>query len=187
MEIPLNPPFSKGEMSSTLFNEGIMFPPLEKGGRGDLNGDFRMNIVADDTLQIVTFMVGNEQCGIHIMKVQEIIRVIGAVRVPKAPAYVGGVINLRGKIVPVIDLRNRMGKSVTEYTDSSRIIVVDSGSRLAGLVVDAVIDVINLNHNEIEPCPAIDENTKSKYIKGIGKKDERLITILNLEDLLILS
>ena len=164
-----------------------MFPPLEKGGRGDLNGDFRMNTVADDTLQIVTFMVGNEQCGIHIMKVQEIIRVIGAVRVPKAPAYVGGVINLRGKIVPVIDLRNRMGKSVTEYTDSSRIIVVDSGSRLAGLVVDAVIDVINLNHNEIEPCPAIDENTKSKYIKGIGKKDERLITILNLEDLLIVS
>ena len=152
-----------------------------------MNGDFRMNTVADDTLQIVTFMVGNEQCGIHIMKVQEIIRVIGAVRVPKAPAYVGGVINLRGKIVPVIDLRNRMGKSVTEYTDSSRIIVVDSGSRLAGLVVDAVIDVINLNHNEIEPCPAIDENTKSKYIKGIGKKDERLITILNLEDLLILS
>jgi len=139
------------------------------------------NIVGDYTLQIVTFMVGNEQCGIHIMKVQEIIRVIGAVRVPKAPAYVGGVINLRGKIVPVIDLRNRMGKSVTEYTDSSRIIVVDSGSRLAESTT------IILNHNEIEPCPAIDENTKSKYIKGIGKKDERLITILNLEDLLIVS
>lgn len=143
--------------------------------------------IEEQVLQLVTFMVGNEQCGIHIMKVQEIIRVIGAVKVPKAPAYVGGVINLRGKIVPVIDLRNRMGKSVTEYTDSSRIIIVDSGSRLAGLVVDVVVDVTNLNHNELEPCPAIDENTRSKYIMGIGKKDDRLITVLNLEDLLIVS
>ncbi|MCC6544082.1 MAG: purine-binding chemotaxis protein CheW [Nitrospirae bacterium] len=141
----------------------------------------------EQALQIVTFMVGNEQFGIHIMKVQEIIRVIGAVRVPKSPAYVGGVINLRGKIVPVIDLRNRMGKNITEYTDTSRIIVVDSGSRLAGLVVDAVIDVINLSSDEIEPCPAIDDKCSSKYIKGIGKKDERLITLLNLEDLLIVS
>lgn len=147
----------------------------------------KTNIITDDTLQIVTFMVGNEQCGIHIMKVQEIIRVIGAVKVPKAPAYVGGVINLRGKIVPVIDLRNRMCKSASAYTESSRIIVVDSGTRLAGLVVDSVIDVINLSHSEIEPCPAIDENTRSKYIKGIGKKDDRLITVLNLDDVLIVS
>ncbi len=147
----------------------------------------KTNAVADDTLQIVTFVVGNEQCGIHIMKVQEIIRVIGAVKVPKAPSYVGGVINLRGKIVPVIDLRNRMGKSVTEYTESSRIIVVDSGTRMAGLVVDAVIDVTNLGSDELEPCPAIDENTSSKYIMGIGKKEERLITVLNLEELLIVG
>lgn len=140
--------------------------------------------LADTALQIVTFMVGNEQCGINIMKVQEIIRVIGAVKVPKAPVYVGGVINLRGKIVPVIDLRTRMGKSVTAYTETSRIIVVDSGSRLAGLVVDSVIDVINLNCNELEPCPSINENSRSKYITGIGKKDERLITVLNLDDLL---
>ena len=144
----------------------------------------KASTLADNALQIVTFMVGNEQCGIHIMKVQEIIRVIGAVRVPKAPVYVGGVINLRGKIVPVIDLRKRMGKSVTANTDSSRIIVVDSGSRLAGLVVDSVIDVINLNCNELEPCPSIDENSRSKYITGIGKKGERLITVLNLDDLL---
>ena len=144
----------------------------------------KSTMVADDTLQIVTFMVGNEQCGIHIMKVQEIIRVIGAVRVPKAPVYVGGVINLRGKIVPVKDLRKRMGKRVTANTDSSRIIVVDSDSRLAGLVVDSVIDVINLNSDELEPCPSIDENTRSKYITGIGKKGERLITVLNLDDLL---
>ncbi|OHB69555.1 MAG: hypothetical protein A2W23_04060 [Planctomycetes bacterium RBG_16_43_13] len=147
----------------------------------------KSNTIEKIALQIVTFTVGNEQCGINIMKVQEIIRVIGAVKVPKAPAYVGGVINLRGKIVPVIDLRKRMGKSVAEYTDSSRIIVVDTGNRLAGLVVDAVIDVINLNVNDIEACPAIDENSRSKYIRGIGRKEERLITVLNLDDLLIVS
>ncbi len=152
---------------------------------GDNN--MKSTTIEDDVVQLVTFMVGNEQCGINIMKVQEIIRVIGAVKVPKAPAYVGGVINLRGKIVPVIDLRNRMGKSVSAHTDSSRIIVVDTGSRLAGLVVDAVIDVINLNQNELESCPAIDDNSRSKYIMGIGKKDDRLITVLNLEDLLFLN
>ena len=136
------------------------------------------------SLQIVTFMVGNEQYGIHIMKVQEIIRIIEAVKVPKAPAHVGGVINLRGKIVPVIDLRKRMRKTVTPYSDASRIIIGDTGGRLAGMVVDSVIDVITVNNDEIEPCPSIDDNMRSKFITGIGKKDDRLITILNLEDLL---
>lgn len=147
----------------------------------------KSNTIEEKALKIVTFTVGEEQCGINIMNVQEIIRVIGAVKIPKAPAYVGGVINLRGKIVPVIDLRKRMGKSITEYTDSSRIIVVDSGYMLAGLVVDAVIDVINLNVNEIEACPAIHEKSRSKYITGIGRKEERLITVLKLDDLLIVN
>lgn len=140
--------------------------------------------VIENSLQVVTFRVGNEEYGLHIMKVQEIIRVLDSVKVPKAPVYVEGVVNLRGKIIPIIDLRKRMGKIVTPYSDASRIIVIDAGDRLAGLVVDSVIDVIMLNSDEMEQCPTIDDAKRSDYIMGIGKQEERLITVLSLENLL---
>ena len=138
----------------------------------------------ENSLQVVTFRVGSEDYGLHIMRVQEIIRVIEAVKVPKAPAYVEGVINLRGKIIPIIDLRKRMMKVITCYSDASRIIVVDTGGRLAGLVVDAVIDVIMLNGDDVEPCPSIDDAKRSDYIIGVGRQGDRLITVLSLESLL---
>ena len=138
----------------------------------------------ENSLQIVTFRVGNEDYGLPIMVVQEIIRVIEAVKVPKAPAYVEGVINLRGKIIPIIDLRKRMMKAITCYSDASRIIVVDTGGRLAGLVVDAVIDVIMLNGDDVEPCPSLDDAKRSDYIIGVGRQGDRLITVLSLESLL---
>ncbi|MDD5435002.1 MAG: chemotaxis protein CheW [Nitrospira sp.] len=138
----------------------------------------------ENNLQVVTFRVGNEDYGIHIMRVQEIIRVIDAVKVPKAPSYVDGVVNLRGKIIPIIDLRKRMGKNVTSITEDSRIIIVDAGGRLAGLEVDLVVDVVILNRDYIEPCPSIGSSKRSDYITGVGKQDGRLITVLNLDNLL---
>jgi purine-binding chemotaxis protein CheW len=138
----------------------------------------------ENSLQVVTFRVGNEEYGLYIMKVQEIIRVLDSVKVPKAPIYVEGVVNLRGKIIPIIDLRKRMGKIVTPYSDASRIIVVDAGDRLAGLVVDSVIDVIVLNSDMMEQCPSIDDAKRSDYIMGVGKQAERLITVLSLDNLL---
>src|SRR3989304_7699700 len=138
----------------------------------------------ENSLQIVTFRVGSEDYGLHIMRVQEIIRVIEAVKVPKAPAYVEGVINLRGKIIPIIDLRKRMRKAITCYSDASRIIVVDTGGRLAGLVVDAVIDVIMLNGDDVEPWPSLDDSKRSDYLIGVGRQGDRLIKVLSLESLL---
>lgn len=144
----------------------------------------KTKIITEGSLQLVTFRVDNEEYGLNIMKVQEIIRVVEAVKVPKAPGYVEGVVNLRGKIVPIIDLRKRMDKVVTPYTDSSRIIVVDAGGRLAGLVVDLVIDVIILGDEQIEPCPSIDDNERSDYLLGVARWNDRLITVLKLENLL---
>ena len=141
----------------------------------------------ENSLQVVTFRVGSEDYGLHIMRVQEIIRVVETVKVPKAPVYVEGVINLRGKIIPIIDLRKRMMKAVTCYSDASRIIVVDTSGRLAGLVVDAVIDVVMLNSEDVEPCPSIDDSKRSEYIMGVGRQGDRLITVLSLESLLKLS
>ncbi len=138
----------------------------------------------ENNLQLVTFRVGSEDYGIHIMRVQEIIRVIDAVKVPKAPSYVDGVVNLRGKIIPIINLHKRMGKSITAYTEASRIIIVDVGGRQAGMVVDLVIDVIMVNREYIEPCPSIDSSKRSDYITGVGKQNDRLITVLNLDNLL---
>lgn len=147
----------------------------------------KTNIIAEGSLQLVTFRVDNEEYGLDIMKVQEIIRIVESVKVPKAPPYVEGVVNLRGKIVPIIDLRKRMGKTVTPYSDSSRIIVVDTGGRLAGLVVDMVIDVIILSSDQTEPCPSIDDSERSDYLLGVARWNERLITVLNLENLLKLT
>lgn len=141
----------------------------------------------ENSLQLITFRAGDEDYGLYIMKVQEIIRIVEPVKVPKAPAYVEGVINLRGKIIPIIDLRKRMGKVVTPYSEASRIIVVDTDGRMAGLVVDMVIDVINLKNNQIEPPPLIDEAKRSDYIMGVGRWGDRLITVLNLENLLELK
>ena len=141
----------------------------------------------ENSLQVVTFRVGSEDYGLHIMRVQEIIRVVETVKVPKAPVYVEGVINLRGKIIPIIDLRKRMMKAVTCYSDASRIIVVDTSGRLAGLVVDAVIDVVMLNSEDVEPCPSIDDSRRSDYIMGVGRQGDRLITVLRLESLLKLA
>src|SRR3990172_6124238 len=141
----------------------------------------------ENSLQVVTFRVGSEDYGLHIMRVQEIIRVVETVKVPKAPVYVEGVINLRGKIIPIIDLRKRMMKAVTCYSDASRIIVVDTSGRLAGLVVDAVIDVVMLNSEDVEPCPSIDDSRRSDYIMGVGRQGDRLITVLSLESLLKLA
>ena len=138
----------------------------------------------ENNLQLVTFRVGSEDYGIHIMRVQEIIRVIDAVKVPKAPQYVDGVVNLRGKIIPIINLHKRMGKNITAYTEASRIIIVDVGGRQAGMVVDLVIDVIMVNREYIEPCPSIDSSERSDYITGVGKQNDRLITVLNLDNLL---
>ena len=149
--------------------------------------DLKTGTLIENSLQVVTFRVGNEDYGLHIMRVQEIIRVIEAVKVPKAPAYVEGGINLRGKIIPIIDLRKRMMKAITSYSDASRIIVVDTGGKLAGLVVDAVIDVMMLNSDDVEPCPSIDDSKRSEYIMGVGRQGDRLITVLSLESLLKLA
>lgn len=143
--------------------------------------------IMENNLQVVTFRVGNEDYGLDIMKVQEIIRILDSVKVPKAPVYVEGVVNLRGKIIPIIDLRKRMGKGVTPYSSSSRIIVVEAGDRLAGLIVDAVIDVMMIGSEEMEQCPSIDDTKRSDYIMGVGKEGERLITVLSLGNLLKLD
>src|SRR5690348_1278092 len=106
---------------------------------------------AGDEQQLVVFQLGAELYGVEIARVHEIIRLQTVTRVPRAPAFVEGVINLRGKVIPVVDLRRRFGLPMAEHTRSSRIVVVEIGEQVVGVVVDAVSEVLRVNGATVEP------------------------------------
>ena len=133
--------------------------------------------------QLVVFEVGNEAFGIDISSVQEIIRFQQITDVPRAPMHVKGVINLRGEVIPIIDLRDKFGLAQTEETKSSRIVVVDVLGSTVGMIVDAVSEVLRIGTDQIESPSSIIESYE-KYLRGIGRLDERLILLLDLERLI---
>ncbi len=137
-----------------------------------------------DLLQLVTFHIGEEEFGVEILKVQEIIRMMGITRVPRAPDFVEGVINLRGKVIPIIDLRKRFGMAAQEHDKHTRIIVIEINKVIVGFVVDSVSEVLRIPANTVEPPPAIISGIESEYISGVGKLADRLLILLDLDRLL---
>jgi purine-binding chemotaxis protein CheW len=140
-----------------------------------------------EVLQLVTFRLGNEEYSVDILSVQEIIRHMDLTRVPKAPEFVDGVINLRGKVIPVLDLRKRFGLDADENTNETRIIVVDINDKTVGFKVDAVSEVLRLSADTVEPPPSIVTDVDSDYIKGVGKMEGRLIILLEVSKILSTS
>lgn len=141
----------------------------------------------DDDLQIVTFRVGDEDFSVPILKVQEIIRMSEITKVPRSPDFVEGVINLRGKVIPVIDLRKRFGLEVTEKTNETRTIVVDCEGKVVGLIVDSVSEVLRLSQSTVEPPPDIVGGVDSEYISGVGKLNDRLVILLDIDKVLSMN
>lgn len=138
----------------------------------------------EDFCQLVTCRVGGEEFAVDILSVQEIIRMVEITRVPKAPAFVEGVINLRGRIIPVLDLRRRLGISEADRTAQSRIVVVTVRGRAVGLVVDSVSEVLRVPRSAIEPTPSLGTTAGAEFIQGVGRLGERLLTLLDLKRLL---
>ncbi len=136
--------------------------------------------VVGEMLQLVTFNLGSEEFALDILLVQEINRRVEITKVPKTPEFVEGVINLRGKIVPVLDLRKRFGLVGHEFTAQSRIIVVNIDNRVLGLLVDSVTEVLQIPAHTIEPPPPLVAGIDAAYIKGIGKFEDRLLILLDL-------
>jgi len=136
--------------------------------------------VVGEMLQLVTFNLGSEEFALDILLVQEINRRVEITKVPKTPEFVEGVINLRGKIVPVLDLRKRFGLVGHEFTAQSRIIVVNIDNRVLGLLVDSVSEVLQIPAHTIEPPPPLVAGIDAAYIKGIGKFEDRLLILLDL-------
>jgi purine-binding chemotaxis protein CheW len=136
----------------------------------------------NELTQLVTFNLDNEEYGVAVLRVREIIRMPTITRVPNTPPYVQGVINLRGKVIPIISLRNRFNLMEAEYNNRTRIMVMDVEGELMGFVVDAVSEVIRISASEIQPSPSITSgNIEQECIAGVINHGERLLVVLELE------
>jgi purine-binding chemotaxis protein CheW len=135
-------------------------------------------------LQVVGFRIGNETFGVRIGSVREIVRVPEITAVPSAPDTVEGVINLRGKIIPVMDLRKRFGHVDLQPDKKNRILVVELENKLVGLIVNAASEVLKIPPSEVEPPGSVFADGESSYVTGVGKLKGRLIILLDVGKLL---
>lgn len=139
---------------------------------------------SEEIVQLVGFILGNEGYGVDIQKVQEINRILEITRVPRTPEFVMGVINLRGNVIPVINLRQRFGLPLKDNDKNVRIIIIEVQNKIIGILVDAVSEVLRIPASTIEPPPDIVAGVDSKYIKGVGKLQDRLLILLDLDKIL---
>jgi purine-binding chemotaxis protein CheW len=135
-------------------------------------------------IQFVTFILMDEVYGINVMQVQEVLRVTEIAPVPGAPAYVLGIVNLRGNVVTVVDTRRRFGLPSVEVDDASRIIVIESDKQVIGILVDAVAEVVELREDEIDVAPNVGTEESSRYIQGVATQEGRLLILVDLNKLL---
>ncbi len=138
----------------------------------------------EDLLQLVSFTIGQEEFGLDILKVQEINRMVEVTRVPNAPEFVSGVINLRGKVIPIVDLRTRFGFPKKASDKNTRIIVVELSGKIVGFVVDAVREVFRISKSVTEPPPSMVAGIGSEFITAVGKLENRLLILLDFERIL---
>lgn len=134
--------------------------------------------------KFLTFALEKEIYGVEILKVKEIICLMDITNVPQTPDYMKGVINLRGKVIPVIDLRLKFSMSEVEHTQETCIIVVEVHNSLIGVIVDGVSEVMYIKGEEIEDAPSFGQEVDTKFIKGLGKTKERIIILLDIEKVL---
>ena len=138
-------------------------------------------------VQLVIFELGEEAFGVEIAMVESIIKMLPVTRLPQAPEFVEGVINLRGKILPVIDLRKRLAIPLSESTRESRMVVVALDGTTVAMVVDQVNEVLRVNDDIVEAPPSISQSVDSRFITGIAKIGEDLVILLDLSKVLDIS
>lgn len=138
---------------------------------------------AGEELQLVSFRVAEEEFGLEILRVQEIIRIQQLTRVPASPDFIEGVINLRGRVIPVISLRRRFGLPQQPADKQTRIVVVEVNGSVLGFMVDAVSEVLRLPASTVEPPPRLGR-VEREYVRGVGKLDNRLLILLDIDRLM---
>ena len=148
------------------------------------SGDVQSN---DELLQLVSFKIGTEEFGINILLVQEIIRMLPITKLPNAPSFVDGIINLRGRVIPVVDLRSRLNLERKTHDKNTRIIVIEISANTVGFVVDEVNEVLRIPRSITEPPPSMVAGIDSDFITAIGKLEDRNLILLDLEKVFSLS
>lgn len=134
--------------------------------------------------EYLTFTLGNEEYGIEILKVQEIRGYEAVTKIANAPEFIKGVVNLRGTIVPIVDMRIKFNLGTVEYNQFTVVIILTIGERVVGMVVDGVSDVITLNAEQVKPAPDFSTTFDSEYITGLGTVDERMLILVDIERLM---
>ena len=145
--------------------------------------DIRTSFSSDDQ-QFLTFNLAEEFYGVDILKVQEIKGYTNVTKIPNTPDYLKGVLNLRGTIVPIVDLRMKFGMGVTEPTSFTVVVVVNVRNRVMGFLVDAVSDVLDLNAKDIQPPPQLGNTVDISFVAGIGNSNDHLVTLLDIDRVL---
>jgi len=153
---------------------------MSEGTKETTNSTLKMQ----DFLQVVSFNLHGEEYAVEITKVKEIILLEGVTRVPQMPDFIEGIINLRGNVIPVIDLRKRFGLPCPEPDDHTRIVVTRMGDRIVGLIVDSVSQVMKIPQSNIQDPPDTIAGLAGEYLTGVGKIDERLIILLDIEKIM---
>jgi len=138
----------------------------------------------DKVIQWVTFKLDDETYGIPVMQVMEVLRVTEVTPVPGAPDYVIGIINLRGNVVTVIDARKRFGLSTGSIEDASRIVIVEAGENIVGMLVDCVTEVVYLKESEIDTAPNVGNEESSRFIQGVHSKKDYLLILVDVNKML---
>ena len=144
-------------------------------------------VIKDNSQQVfrwVTFRLADETYGINVMQVQEVLRMTDVAPVPGAPHYVMGIINLRGNVVTVLDTRKLLDLSTSDITDTSRIMIIESGKVTVGLLVDSVAEVVNIASSDIDPPPSVGNDEGSRYIQGIYSSEQQILILIDLNKLI---
>jgi purine-binding chemotaxis protein CheW len=139
------------------------------------------------TQEYLTFILGPEEYAIDILKVQEIRGYEQPTTIANSPTFIKGVINLRGIIVPIVDMRIKFGVGKVEYTPFTVVIILSIGGRVVGMVVDGVSDVISLRSDQVRPTPEFSTTVDTRYIKGLGTLGERMLIVVEIEKLMLSS
>ncbi len=146
--------------------------------------ELKENETSTDTREYLTFVLGDESYGIEILKVQEIRGYDAVTKIANTPDFIKGVVNLRGRIVPIVDLRIKFRLGKVEYDEFTVVIILNLGSRIVGMVVDGVSDVMNLQTNQIRNVPDIVASIDTKYVTGLASVEEKMFILVDIEQLM---
>ena len=138
----------------------------------------------ESLLQLITFKIGQETFGVDILSIKEVNRMMEITRLPRAPGFIKGVINLRGKILPIIDTRKRFHLEPKDPDRHTRIIIIERDDKLVGIIVDEVLEVLRISAGIVDPPPPFVAGIDTTFIRGVGKLDERLLILIDIDKLM---